>query len=141
MSDIFTKEKRSWVMSRIRGQDTGPELVVRRILHSLGYRFRLHRSDLPGTPDIVLPKYRTVIFVHGCFWHSHSCLKGRRPQANKKFWRTKLNRNVRRDTRNAGELRRLGWKPIVIWECETRRSGCVEQHLTGMLHQAGRMAP
>ena len=140
MADVFTATKRSWVMSRIRGQDTVPELVVRRILHSMGYSFRLHRSDLPGTPDIVLPKHRAAIFVHGCFWHAHSCLKGRRPQTNKKFWTTKLKQNVRRDIRNARELRRLGWKRIVIWECETRKSGRVERRLTRMLGQTNRMA-
>jgi len=118
MTDMFTKEKRSWIMARIRGRDTQPELLVRRVLHAHGLRFRLHRKDLPGCPDIVLPKYRTAIFVHGCFWHGHTCRDGRRPKSHGSYWNAKLERNVRRDRKNLNELRQTGWNPVVVWECQ-----------------------
>ncbi len=107
-------------MSRITGKDTQPEIVLRRFLHARGFRFRLHRKDLPGCPDIVLPRYRTVIFVNGCFWHSHSCKDGRRPRSNREYWNEKLERNARRDARNARKLRVLGWKRIVVWACQVK---------------------
>ena len=108
-------------MSRVRGQNTKPEIKVRSALHKLGYRFRLHRKDLPGTPDIVMPKYRTVIFVHGCFWHQHpGCRKATYPQGNADFWRRKLDGNIMRDTRTQALLVELGWHVIIIWECELR---------------------
>ena len=117
MTDKLTPERRSWNMSRIRSRDTGPELTVRRILHRAGLRFRLHRGDLPGRPDIVLPKYRTVVFVHGCFWHSHGCRNSVKPKTNVDFWAGKLAETVRRDTRNRELLAGLGWSVHVIWEC------------------------
>jgi len=121
MADRITKAHRSWNMSRIRGRDTGPELVVRSILHRMGFRFRLHRKDLPGNPDIVLPKYHTVIFVHGCFWHRHPrCKFAYTPKSRVKFWKTKFESNVRRDKQVRRQLRKLGWNVIVIWECEAR---------------------
>ncbi|TVQ32112.1 MAG: DNA mismatch endonuclease Vsr [Phycisphaeraceae bacterium] len=108
-------------MRAIKGQNTGPELIVRRQLHSMGYRFRLHRRDLPGSPDIVLPRYNTVIFVHGCFWHRHSCSRGRsEPSTRRSLWRAKFEQNVARDRRTKSALRRAGWRVIVVWECETR---------------------
>ncbi|MFW5886795.1 MAG: very short patch repair endonuclease [Bacteroidota bacterium] len=117
--DIWTKEKRSQVMSKIRSKNTKPELVLRSCLHKLGYRFRIHRKDLPGKPDIVLPKYKTVIFVHGCFWHFHKeCREGRIPDTNSKFWKEKLLKNVEKDKMNLAKCKNLGWKTIVIWECE-----------------------
>ena len=106
-------------MSRIRSRDTKPEMVVRRLLHSLGHRYRLHRKGLPGKPDIVLPKYRTVIFVHGCFWHRHpGCKYAYTPKSRLEFWNKKFDENVRRDRENKKALRKLGWKVIVVWECE-----------------------
>ena len=118
MVDVFTTDKRSEIMARITGKNTSPEIEVRRFLHSRGFRFRLHRKDLPGCPDIVLPKYRTAILINGCFWHGHTCKDGRRPKSNKSYWNQKLDRNKKRDARNARKLRALGWKRIVIWGCE-----------------------
>ena len=120
MTDKLTPEKRSWNMSRIKGQNTAPELAVRKVLHKAGYRFRLHRKDLPGRPDIVLPKYKTVIFVHGCFWHSHGCKDSGTPKTNTGFWSGKLADNVCRDTKNQTLLKQQGWNVQVIWECEIR---------------------
>lgn len=123
MADRFTKEKRSRIMSTVRGFDTEPELLVRRALHRNGYRFRLHRSDLPGKPDIVLPSRRVVVLVHGCFWHRHpGCKKATLPRQNSTFWKAKLNGNKARDVRVVKKLTALGWKVIVVWECE-RKSG------------------
>jgi DNA mismatch endonuclease (patch repair protein) len=117
--DSLSPERRSWNMSRIRGKDTRPELVVRSLLHGLGYRFRLNRKDLPGKPDIVLPKYRTAIFVHGCFWHRHTgCKKCYTPKSSVDFWQRKFAGNAERDRNNAKQLRREGWRVIVVWECE-----------------------
>jgi len=119
--DVFTKEKRSQIMSKIKGKDTKPEKVVRSLLHQMGYRFRLHRRDLPGNPDIVLPKYKKAIFVHGCFWHGHDgCPRSKRPNTNKKFWNEKLSKNIKRDKRNQNELRKLGWQPLVVWQCQIK---------------------
>lgn len=121
MADHISKQKRSWNMSRITSKDTKPEIVVRFLLHSLGYRFRLHRKDLPGKPDIVLPKYKTVIFVHGCFWHRHEgCKKATTPKSNMEYWLNKFARNISNDIRHKRELQELGWSVIVIWECETK---------------------
>lgn len=118
----MTKEQRSSVMSRIGPKNTAPELVVRRTLHRQGFRFRLHSPDLPGKPDIVLPKYHTVVFVHGCFWHGHGCRKGsHRPTTNTEFWNAKLDRNVTRDRNTAARLRRMGWKVVTVWECQVGR--------------------
>jgi DNA mismatch endonuclease (patch repair protein) len=120
MADIVDAATRSRMMSGIRGKDTQPELRVRRYLHARGFRFRLHAKDLPGKPDLVLPKYRTVIFVHGCFWHQHSgCPDAVMPKSNRAFWKAKLEGNLRRDVDNIAALRRDGWTCLVIWECET----------------------
>lgn len=122
MTDPLTPEKRSWLMGRIRSANTKPELVLRSLLHRCGYRFSLRRKDLPGKPDIVLRKYRTVIFVHGCFWHRHpECRQATVPQTRPDFWTEKFARNVARDQRNQEELVALGWQVLVIWECELRR--------------------
>ena len=108
-------------MRRIRKTDTKPELVVRRLVHGMGYRYRLHRRNLPGTPDLVFPARRKVIFVHGCFWHQHDCALGRkRPAANPDYWHPKLARNVARDAENRERLARAGWNVLVIWECEAK---------------------
>jgi len=108
-------------MSRVRGKNTSPELKVRRAAHGMGLRFRLHRRDLPGTPDLVFPRLRTVVFVHGCFWHRHhGCRKASVPGSRTDFWNEKFDRNVGRDERVAAELRGLGWKVVVVWECEAK---------------------
>ena len=121
MRDRLSKERRSWNMSRIRGKNTTPEIVVRSVLHRLGYRFRLHAKKLPGRPDVVLPKYRTAVFVHGCFWHRHrGCKNCTTPTNNRAFWVAKLGGNAARDRRNQSALVRLGWRVVTIWECETR---------------------
>ena len=119
--DYLTPIERSKLMSRVRAGDTKPEIVVRRLLHSLGYRFRLHRPDLPGHPDIVLPGRRKIIFVHGCFWHRHPrCRKATTPATRRDFWALKFRQNIGRDKRQQRELRRMGWDVLVVWECETR---------------------
>jgi DNA mismatch endonuclease (patch repair protein) len=117
--DRLTSAQRSWNMSRIRGRDTQPELLVRSALHRAGYRFRLHRKDLPGRPDIVLPKYRTVVFVHGCFWHRHAgCRFTYTPKSRIAFWQNKFDANVERDRLARDKLRRLGWNVATVWECQ-----------------------
>ncbi|MCA9773959.1 MAG: DNA mismatch endonuclease Vsr [Myxococcales bacterium] len=119
MTDRLSSEQRSRLMSRVRNKNTAPEIKVRSVLHRMGYRFRLHRRDLPGQPDIVLPRHRKAIFVHGCFWHQHrGCRKSARPTTRTKFWNDKLDGNVRRDTESIGALRRSGWTPLVVWECQ-----------------------
>jgi len=121
MTDVHTREQRSRNMAAIRSKDTKPEMRVRSVLHSLGFRFRLHRKDLPGKPDIVLPKHRLAIFVHGCFWHSHDCRYGRViPATRPAFWAAKRKENVDRDSRNKAGLKEQGWRVITVWECETR---------------------
>ena len=117
MNDIVTTHKRSLMMSGIRGRDTGPELRVRRVLHGLGYRFRLHRKDLPGSPDVVLPKHKVAIFIHGCFWHKHGCRSFRWPETRQDFWRGKLQTNQSRDIACEAALREAGWRVLTIWEC------------------------
>lgn len=120
MADRISKERRSWNMSRIKGKDTKPEIAVRKILHQMGYRFRIHRIDLPGKPDIVLPKFKTIIFVHGCFWHRHPmCKYAYTPKTRVDFWNVKFAENVKRDKMNRAELKKLGWRVGIIWECET----------------------
>ncbi|MBW2568909.1 MAG: DNA mismatch endonuclease Vsr [Deltaproteobacteria bacterium] len=117
--DILTKEKRSWNMSRIRSGNTKPELLVRSLLHRMGYRFRLHRKDLPGKPDIVLPKHKAVVFVHGCFWHRHEgCKYAYMPKSRLEFWGTKFKSNVERDRKVKKQLKEKNWRVLVIWECE-----------------------
>jgi DNA mismatch endonuclease, patch repair protein len=123
MTDTVSREKRSAIMAAVRSRDTTPEKFVRSLLHRLGYRFRLHRKDLPGRPDIVLPRHRAVVFVHGCFWHAHRCKAGDRlPATNTEFWRNKRNENVIRDRAAIGRLPKLGWHVLVVWECETRNA-------------------
>lgn len=119
MADTISKEHRSWVMSRIRGKDTRPERCLRSLLHRAGYRFRLHAPKLPGRPDIVLKKFRTVVFVHGCYWHRHpGCPKTTTPGTRLEFWKTKFEETVERDRRKARELKSMGWNVITVWECE-----------------------
>lgn len=131
MTDHLTPAQRSSAMSRVRGKDTTPELKVRRLLHSLGYRFRLHRKDLPGKPDIVLPKYKKVIFVHGCFWHLHRCKE--LPKSNIDYWKEKLDENKRRDRRNRNRLKKIGWDVLVVWECWTKDKDKLTKKLLSFL--------
>ena len=121
MPDNLTKEQRKKAMSSVRQQDTKPEKLVRSILHKLGFRFRKNVSSLAGKPDIVLPKYKTIIFVHGCFWHQHKdCRKAYRPTSNIEFWNNKLDKNIKRDKETEAELKSLGWKVVIVWTCEMK---------------------
>jgi len=133
MSD-GTDPVRSRIMAAVRGRDTAPELRVRRCLHAMGYRFRLHRRDLPGTPDIVLPRHRICIFVHGCFWHRHpGCRKTTTPKRNAEFWNEKFARNVARDEANGRALTSAGWNMVIMWECETEDSERIAEVLRSRL--------
>ena len=133
MTDIFEPGKRSEIMSRVRGRDTEPEMIVRRIAHGLGFRFRLYRN-LPGRPDIVFPRHRAVIMVNGCFWHRHSgCKCASSPKTRESYWNAKFADNVVRDRRNETALSDLGWRVMVIWECETRDREAVAERIVGFL--------
>ena len=119
--DHLTKKKRSWNMSLIRAKNTKPEIIVRSIVHRLGFRFRLYKNELPGNPDIVLKKYKTIIFVHGCFWHQHkNCKRANMPKSNKNYWKPKLERNMERDRINKRTLKEDGWRILTVWECQIR---------------------
>lgn len=119
MVDKFRREERSRIMSRIKGYDTAPEKIVRSLLHEMGYRFRLHSEKLPGTPDIVLPRHRKVIYVHGCFWHGHKgCPRSKRPTTNINFWNRKIESNIKRDKKVRIQVKTLDWKSLVIWQCQ-----------------------
>lgn len=121
MPDIFAPEKRHEIMQNVKTKNTAPEIKLRSLLHKNGFRFRVIRKDLPGKPDIVLPKYRAVIFVHGCFWHGHDCPRGQRPQTNADFWNQKIDRNVIRDKSDVSLLESLGWRVLIVWECEIKK--------------------
>lgn len=133
MVDNRTEASRSALMSRIGSKNTAPELVVRRLLHAMGYRFRLHRKDLPGTPDIVLPKLRKAIFVHGCFWHAHGCRIGQPPKSRPEFWQPKLARNKARDAEKSEALRTAGWDVLTLWQCEIKERTLLEEQLRAFL--------
>ena len=135
--DRLTPQERSIRMAAVRTKDTGPERLVRSIAHRLGYRFRLHRRDLPGQPDLVFPRLHKVIFVHGCFWHRHSCRAGRAvPKTRTQFWIDKFEYNRSRDARNLRRIRRGGWDALVVWECETKDRGRLERRLQAFLASA-----
>lgn len=120
-TDVFSPEKRSEVMRAVKGADTKPEVALRKALHRLGLRYRLHAKDLPGRPDLALPRWRAVVFVHGCFWHGHDCPRGARiPKTNRPYWTAKIARNRVRDQESRRALRRLGWRTITVWECEMK---------------------
>ena len=139
--DSVSPEKRSWVMARVKGCDTGPERLVRSLLHRMGYRFRLQRKDLPGRPDIVLPKYRAVIFVHGCYWHRHNCQNGKRlPKSRLDYWLPKLEGNQKRDSKNQVLLNEQGWFVLVLWECMLRDEYSLKQVIRGFLEDCLRGA-
>ena len=134
MTDRLSRAARSRNMSRIRSVDTVPERLIRKMLFAMGYRFRLHRRDLPGTPDIVLVNRRKVIFVHGCFWHGHSrCARAKRPTSNVEFWTRKIEKNTARDRAASASLRRAGWRVCVIWQCELRDLGAIKAKLAKFL--------
>ena len=134
MSDVFTPEKRSAVMRRVKSRDTGPERIVRRILTRLGARYRLQRADLPGKPDIVLPGRKLAILVHGCFWHGHDCARGARvPKTNRDYWLGKVGRNRDRDARNRAALEALGWRVETVWECALKDPAALEARLGALL--------
>ncbi len=134
MADIVSRKKRSWIMGRIKSKDTKPELAVRSMLFSFGLRFRLHKKELPGHPDVALPKLKTAIFVHGCFWHRHKgCRDNSNPASNSAYWQAKFQRNVERDKRNRAELRKLGWRVITVWECELKKALKLERRLRRLL--------
>ena len=133
-TDVYPPAKRSAVMAKVKGRDTGPELRVRRLLWRLGARYRLHRRDLPGSPDIVLAGRRLAVFVHGCFWHGHDCARGARvPKTNRDYWTVKVARNRARDQAALTQLHALGWRAAVIWECELKDRPALEARLIALL--------
>lgn len=138
MVDNRTQESRSALMSRIRGKNTAPELSIRRYLHARGYRYRLHARDLPGTPDIVFPSRRKVVFVNGCFWHGHGCRIGKLPKSRQEFWVPKLERNRAKDARNIRELESKGWSVFTVWQCELRSVEKVGETLVSFLGAPGK---
>ena len=134
MTDTVTKEKRSEIMSRVRGKDTAPEMIVRKLVHSLGYRYRLHGQKLPGKPDLVFGPRKKVIFVHGCFWHGHEgCRKARLPKSRLEYWGPKIEENKQRDRKNLEELRTSGWSCLVLWQCELKDRKQLEERIVSFL--------
>jgi DNA mismatch endonuclease (patch repair protein) len=139
MTDVLTPKQRSANMAAITGKDTKPELVVRRATHRLGYRYVLHHKNLPGRPDLVFPSRNKIVFVHGCFWHMHTCRYGRVvPATNAEFWSAKRNGNVARDTRNVAALRSLGWSVLIVWECQLREIDTLISRIVKFLDRPGR---
>lgn len=137
--DRLTPEQRSKNMAQIRSRDTKPEKLVRSQLHRMGYRFRLHVKTLPGSPDIVLPRYKTIIFVHGCFWHKHNCPEGNRvPKSNVEYWVSKIKRNVSRDEKNQKILQEQGWNVFIVWDCMTRNLQSLQQALSNFFKKIDR---
>lgn len=135
MSDIYNKSKRSQIMSNISGKETKPEILVRKFLFSKGFRYRKNVKDLPGKPDIVLSKYKTIIFVHGCFWHGHTCKRGALPETNHEFWQEKIGKNIERDHRNILELKEKGWNVIIVWQCEIKNKEELEIRLNNLIKE------
>ena len=137
MADTRTKEQRSRIMKSVGARDTGPELTVRRLLHRLGYRYSLHRRDLPGRPDIVFPGRRKAIFIHGCFWHGHDCGKGELPKSRPEYWIVKIETNQERDARVVASLKRAGWQTLTVWQCELKSLDTIERTLRKFLGPPG----
>ncbi len=135
MSDIYTKVKRSQIMSKISGKETKPEIIVRKYLFSKGFRYRKNFNSLPGKPDVVLSKYKTILFVNGCFWHGHHCKAGKLPTTRKEFWKNKIGNTIKRDKRNYNELSNLGWKIIVVWQCELKNKEAKEKRLLRLIKE------
>ena len=133
MADTHTPQQRRMNMQAVRGKNTAPELLIRSTVHRLGFRFRLHRKDLPGTPDIVFPSRKKVIVVHGCFWHGHGCSRGGLPSSNLDFWQAKITRNRERDSHSEERLRKEGWKVLKVWECETKDQSALVERLSRFL--------
>ncbi|CAN7456615.1 DNA mismatch endonuclease Vsr [Phenylobacterium sp. LjRoot225] len=134
MTDVFDKAQRSAVMRRVKGRDTKPEMIVRRALTRLGARYRLHRKDLPGSPDVAMPGRKLAVFVHGCFWHGHDCARGARvPQQNRDYWTAKVARNRARDEKNRTALAAMGWRVETVWECELKDAAGLEARLRALL--------
>ncbi|MBI3811705.1 MAG: DNA mismatch endonuclease Vsr [Nitrospirae bacterium] len=130
MPDVFTKRKRSWIMARISGANTKPEILVRDIVEAKGFHVVVHVRNLPGNPDIVLKRHKKAIFVHGCFWHGHKgCKRAKRPMTNTAFWNRKINGNMKRDRKNLRELKKQGWKALVIWQCRIKNSRYLEKRI------------
>ncbi len=138
MADIFSKDKRSQIMSKVSGKENKPEILIRKFLFSKGFRFRKNDKRLAGKPDIVLPKYKTVIFVHGCFWHQHKdCRKAARPTSNTEFWDVKLDKNIERDKENIRRLKKANWAVIIIWECELKSVEKIEKLKKKLICESG----
>jgi DNA mismatch endonuclease, patch repair protein len=136
MTDVFSREKRSEIMSKISGKNTNAEILIRKIIFKMGYRYRLHVHDLPGCPDIVLPKYKKVIFINGCFWHGHSnCNRSNRPKTNIDFWNKKLDENISRDKAILSDLEKLGWEVLVIWQCQLKDQEFIKAILDAFLRK------
>ncbi|WPQ63420.1 DNA mismatch endonuclease Vsr [Chitinophaga sancti] len=136
MADVFDKEKRAAIMSKVKQKDTQPELIVRKFLFANGFRFRKNVTTLPGSPDIVLPKYKTAIFVNGCFWHGHKdCRHSNLPSSNREYWEKKVTRNIARDDTNVAKLESLGWRVIIIWTCEIGKKSQKEAFLNDLLNK------
>ncbi|MCK4447907.1 MAG: DNA mismatch endonuclease Vsr [Candidatus Marinimicrobia bacterium] len=135
MTDIFSPKKRSQIMKKIGPKNSKQELFIRKLIFSFGYRYRLHRKDLPGKPDLVFPKYKKVIFINGCFWHHHNCKRGKLPETNREFWKKKILGNVKRDKENYKELKEFGWKILVVWQCEikTKNTEYLQQKIKSFL--------
>jgi DNA mismatch endonuclease, patch repair protein len=135
MTDIYAKNKRSQIMSRIRGQETKPEILVRKYLFARGFRYKKNDKTLFGKPDIVLPKYKAVVFVNGCFWHGHNCKAGKLPTTSKTFWKNKIDSNVKRDKNNRLKLRKRGWRVFTIWQCKIKNSDIREKSLAALVYK------
>lgn len=134
MTDVLTPAQRSFNMSRIRNRDTRPEMIVRSIVHGMGFRYRLHKKDLPGKPDLVLVRHRKIIDVHGCFFHMHDCRYGKvTPVTNAEFWQAKRQSNLNRDRRNIDALKKAGWQVLIVWECQTKNPDSLQKILTDFL--------
>lgn len=133
--DTITQEERSALMARIRSKNTKPELAIRSLLHRMGYRFRIHRKDLPGSPDIVLPRHKKIVLVQGCFWHGHTCRLASKPKSNEGYWSEKIIGNKARDQRNLEALKSAGWSVLELWECEVRKFEGIEERLQDFLHK------
>lgn len=134
--DTFSPKERSAIMRLVKSEDTTPELAVRKLVHALGYRYRLHRRDLPGCPDLVFPARRKVVFVHGCFWHWHGCKRSRMPKSNESYWRAKIDRNVQRDAENLKLLKGQGWRVLVVWECQIKNAKRLAKKLSSFLDKS-----
>lgn len=134
--DTRSPDQRRRIMQSVNNKNTAPEMQVRRILHAMGLRFRIHRKDLPGSPDIVLPRYRTAIFVHGCFWHAHGCAKGQPPKSRLDYWLPKLAKNVERDRTKKEQLEALDWRVLVVWQCEIKKSDALAERVQAFVDES-----